>query len=111
MEGNLNGMCARASAKMWRELEAVGVKSELHVWICPEDQQSAHVYIVADDHVVDVTCTQFTKLRNTPILIEHVREAERWDWYQGQLVFATPADLVKWQKKTKWPPDQTAWSK
>jgi hypothetical protein len=66
---------------------------------------------VVDDHVVDVTATQFNKMRGIPVYIEHVKEAERWDWYQGGEVFRTPEDLIKYQKKVRWSKDQVAWSK
>lgn len=105
-EGDLNGMCAIASAELFKQLKDKGFNPELHCWICPMDEQTAHVFLVVNDHVVDVTATQFTRLRDKIIYIEHKREAEQWDWYQSQTVFATPADLARWQKKTKWPADQ-----
>jgi hypothetical protein len=111
MEGDLNGMCAIASAELFRQLAAEGIKAEIRVWICPMDKESAHVYLVVEDHVVDVTCTQFTKMRNIPVYIEHVKEAERWDWFQGELVFNDVESLIKYQKKVRWTVDQVAWSK
>jgi hypothetical protein len=110
-EGDLNGMCAIASAELWRQLNREGIAAEIHAWLCPMDKQSAHVYLVVEDHVVDVTCTQFSKMRNIPVFIEHVREAERFDWYHSQEVFPSPAELIRWQKKGRWPADQVAWGK
>ena len=107
-EGDLNGMCAIASAELWRHLMLLGFRLEIHVWLCPMDGESSHVFLVVDDHVVDITATQFSELREHIVYIAHKREAERWEWYQTMEVFDTPKDLVRWQKKTKWPADQVA---
>jgi hypothetical protein len=108
MQGDLNGMCARASAELWRALVRFGFKPEIHLWVCPFDQETAHVFVVVDDHVVDITATQFSMMRNQLVFIAHKREAERWDWYQSQTVFNTPEELIRQQKKDKWPIDQVA---
>tara|TARA_R110000868_G_scaffold391553_1_gene661767 strand:+ start:137 stop:547 length:411 start_codon:yes stop_codon:yes gene_type:complete len=110
-EGDLNGMCAIASAELWRHLNRKGIKAELHGWICPQDEQSAHVFLVVDDHVVDITATQFSKLKNKIVFIEHKKMAERWDWYRSQDVFNDPKELIRWQKTWGWPGDQVARSK
>ena len=110
-EEDLSGWCAIATAELWRQLTTIGFRPELHAWICPQDKESAHVFLVVDDHVVDITATQFSKMRNIPIYIEHTKEAERWEHYQTQEVFTSPEDLIRWQKKGKWPGEQVAWSK
>lgn len=111
-EGDLNGMCAIASAELWRQLTAEGIKAELCCWICPQDQESAHVFLlVEDDHILCVTCTQFSKMRNIPVYFEHHKEAEKWDWFNIHFSFPTPEDLIRWQKKNRWPADQIAWTK
>lgn len=111
-EGNLNGMCAVAAAELWRQLAANGIKSEICAWICPADQETAHVFLLVDDeYILDVTCTQFSKMSHILVYFEHHRVAEQWDWYQIQFNFATPDELIRWQKKTRWPVDQIAWSK
>lgn len=110
-EEDLSGWCAIASAELWRRLSQRGFAVEIHAWICPQDKESAHVFLVVDDHVVDITATQFSKMRNIPIYIAHVKEAECWDHYNTQLVFKTPEDLIKYQKKVRWDAAQIAWSK
>jgi len=110
-EEDLNGWCAIASAELWRQLSSLGFKPELHAWICPQDNESTHVFLVVEDHVVDITATQFSKMRNIPVYIEHVKEAARWNHYQTQSVFASPTELIRWQKKGRWPSDQIAWNK
>jgi hypothetical protein len=110
-EDDLTGWCAIASAELWRQLDREGIAAEIHCWVCPEDKESAHVYVVVDDHVVCVTATQFSKMRNIPVYIEHVKEAARWDWFQGELVFKTPEELIRYQKKVRWTVSQIAWGK
>ena len=110
-EEDLSGWCAIASAELWRQLSRLGFAVEIHAWICPQDKESAHVFLVVDDHVVDITATQFSRMRNIPVYIAHVKEAERWDHYNTQLVFKTPEDLIKYQKKVRWDAAQIAWSK
>lgn len=108
-QGDLNGMCAKATAELWRALVRLGFTPEIHMWLCPMDMETAHVFLVVDDHVVDVTATQFSKMRDHIVYIEHKRIAEQWDWYQSQTVFKTPEELIRNQKKNKWPADQVAY--
>lgn len=110
-EEDLSGWCAIASAELWRQLTTIGFQPEIHAWVCPQDLESSHVYLVVDDHVVDITATQFSKMRAPIVYIAHVKEAERWDWYHLQEVFRTPKELIHWQKKSGWSPEQVAWSK
>ena len=110
-EDDLTGWCAIASAHLWRELLKIGVVGELHAWVSPADNSSAHVFLVVDDHIVDVTATQFGRMRAKPVHIQHLREAQIWDWYNSQQVFQTPEQLIKWQKRERWNREQIAWSK
>jgi hypothetical protein len=107
MPANLEGMCARASAELFRRLSAVGVRAELHAY--EDGYGAAHVYTVVEDIVLDVTATQFSKLRKHPVFTMHLREAEAmYPWYVSCEVFHTITDLVKWQKKTEFPANQVA---
>lgn len=111
-EEDLSGWCAIASAELFRQLKVEGISSQLYVWVCPKDRESAHVYLVVDDYVVDITCTQFSKMRGIPVFIEHVREAVRFDWYgTPDEVFNSVEDLIRYQKKTRWTVAQIAWAK
>ena len=105
----LSGMCAIASAELHRRLAEVGIASEIHVWYWHYDE-SAHVYCVVDDFVVDVTATQFKEFRNRPVVIMHTREAEVYTYYQTQEVFKDAGSLRKMQKRTKWPAEQVAFA-
>jgi len=104
---DLNGLCAIASAELHRRLGKAGIASEIHMWTWDLDE-SAHVYCVVDDHVVDVTATQFKQFRGTKVVIMHCKEAEAYDFYQTKEVFKSAEQLRKQQKKEQWPSDQVA---
>lgn len=105
---NLMGWCARASAQLFKQLEKDGIAAEIHAWTCPLSG-CAHVFVVVDDHVVDVTATQFMDFENTPVVIMHYKEAQAHDFYQGQNVFNSVKKLRSWQKENRWPAHQMAY--
>lgn len=104
---DLSCWCAIASAELHRRLTDVGVVAELHMAI---DDIGCHVYVVVDDHVVDVTATQF--MGNHPkVVVKHMREAEvKWYW-QTSDVFQSATELRKHQIRTGWPRAQIALAK
>lgn len=99
------GWCAIASAKLWKSLDAVGIKTEIHL---AQDIIGCHVFLVIEDHVVDVTATQFSEFENNKLVIMHVKEAEAYWFYQSADVFETADDLRANQIRTGWPRDQIA---
>jgi hypothetical protein len=104
---DLNGWCARASAELFKQLTSNGIPAEIHAWV-DNDDEMAHVYVVVDDHVVDVTATQFRPFRNTPVVILHVKEAMAHEFWQTTAIFESVKELRSWQKRGHWPPDQVA---
>lgn len=110
LRDDLTGLCAIASAELFDQLETIGLRPELHLWTCVQDGISSHVFVVLDDVVVDITATQFSKMRAPKVYIAHKRIAERWEWYQSQEVFDTVRDLIRYQKKHRWPSNQIALS-
>ncbi len=108
---DLNGWCAVASGQLFRELVKEGYTPEIHVWVCQHDGESSHVFLVVEDHVVDVTATQFKQLRDKPVVIMHQREAEVYDFYNSEHVFHNVDDLRSYQRRHRWPADQVAYSK
>lgn len=104
---DLTGWCAKASAELFKRLSRAGVKAEIHMWVSPVCD-SAHVFIVVEDHVVDVTATQFREFRNHPIVIKHVREAEVYDHWQSCDMFTSVKALRRQQMRDDWPADQVA---
>ena len=105
----LRGYCAIASAELFRQLKAAGLDSEIHVWECPETADS-HAFIVVEDHVVDVTATQFRDYAEEPVVIIHVREAEVHQYWNSSYSFKSVEALIKRQKKDRWPREQIAYS-
>lgn len=101
----LCGYCAIASAELHKRLEIAGIKSEIHV---SDDGASAHVFLVAEDYVVDVTATQFPEFSWLPVVLLHEREAQAHWFYETQAKFATVAELCRYQAKHKWPQHQMA---
>lgn len=95
----LCGWCAIASGELFKRLEKVGIKSTLHI-------NSGHTFVTVDDHVVDVTATQFMDYEDTPVLIAHQKEVEDKWYYQDVDSFTSIRDLYNFQKKTKWPVKQ-----
>ena len=105
----LSGYCAIASAELFRRLVGEGLKPEIHVWVCP-NTNDAHVFVVVEDHVVDVTATQFKDFVGEIVVIMHSKEAERWEHWNSTSSFSSVKALIKDQKKHKWPADQVAYN-
>ena len=108
-QDDLNGMCAIASAELYRRLKTAGIASEIHMWVWDLDE-SAHVYVIVDDYVVDVTATQFKQFRHGPVNIMHCKEAEAYDFYQSKEVFRCADSLRRQQRKDRWPAAQVAYA-
>jgi hypothetical protein len=100
----LCGWCAIASARLWRELLAQGVKSELHI---ASNEGISHVFVIVDDYIVDVTATQFRAFANRKLVIMHAKEGEVHWFYRSHKVFDNPDDLRARQVADGWPTEQT----
>jgi hypothetical protein len=104
---DLCGFCAIASAELWRRLKALGIYSQLHV---SEDDWCSHVYVVVEEHIVDVTATQFSDIRGLgrdKVYISHYRMATS-PHHETQEIFETASALLRWQRSRGWPRDQQA---
>ena len=101
---DLGGMCAIASGRLWRKLTQSGIHATIHL---AETIGYAHCYVVVDDYVLDVTATQFAEFRREPIVYIHTKEAEAFDYYNTTKVFNSSKQLREYQKKMRWPVDQT----
>ena len=101
---NLCGWCAISAAQLFRELKRAHIDAELHY-------VSGHCFVVVDDHVVDVTATQFGPFNHVKILILHVKEAEQHWYYQTAKVFKYPTELREHQLKERWPNKQIAYTR
>jgi hypothetical protein len=105
---DLNSWCAIASGQLYRELVAAGFEPKIRMAGC---DFGSHVFVVVDDHVVDVTATQFQEFADVPVLVAHERELDMHWFYQGEEEFKTVEALIAFQKKTRWPAKQVAWAK
>ncbi len=105
---DLNGWCAIASGQLSRLLHTLEINHEIHIAECP---LGCHVYIVVNDHIIDITATQFQKYRNEPVLFEH-RALVSGDWfYKPMHVFENADALREHQVQNKWHRHQIAYSK
>lgn len=104
---SLMGWCAIAAAELHKRLIAAGIDSKIHMW--DSGCGSCHCYCVVDDHVVDVTATQFPMFRNEPLVIMHCRLAGAYEMYRGTNVFADAQELRRFQKRECWPSRQLAY--
>jgi hypothetical protein len=92
---NLCGWCAISAAELHRQLKREGIVAELHY-------TGNHCFAVVEDHIVDVTATQFEAFENVEINIIHLKEADEYWYYDSDDVFLDPLDLRKHQIKHKW---------
>jgi len=104
--GDLNGFCAISSCRLWRELRDYGIMSEIHMSALPG---GFHLFVVVDDHVVDVTATQFGPFCDKPIVFVSKESAEAFNFYKTCCVFETADDVRTHQLKTGWTHEQVAY--
>ena len=105
-KGDLCGYCAIASAEISKRLTKAGIKHEIRM---QNGDLGSHVFVAVDDHVVDVTATQFSEFANTPVLILHERECDQYWFYKHTEVFDSHVRLRKHQAKHRWPSHQIAY--
>lgn len=98
--------CAIASGKLHTELLNERVNATINV---TESYLGCHAYVVVDDHIVDITATQFREFNDKPIVIMHLKEAEQFWYYVATDMFTSAKDLRKHQLKVKWPRKQLAY--
>ena len=103
--GDLNGLCAIASGELYRRLARNNIRSSIRV---TESDYGCHVFSVVDNHVVDVTATQFNSFRGKKIVILPIDEAECHDCFQSCHEFDSASALRDYQIAVKWPKSQTA---
>jgi len=105
---DLNGWCAIASAELHKRLTQEGIDTSIHMWI--NGYGECHCFCVVDDHVVDVTATQFKEFKEQTVVIMHTKEAEALEMYRGVEVFNSGAALRRFQKRERWPSNQIAFA-
>lgn len=110
---SLLGYCAIASAELFRQLKKVGVDDvQLAMWI-DDYGMTAHVFLLWQQYVVDITATQFARdgrdIKDVEIrpLNEAMNMLEEW---QPLHVFEDPIDLRRNQMEEDWPEEQLAFA-
>ena len=102
----LSEWCAIASAELHSRLLKEGIDCEIHM---ASDVWGSHCYLMIEDHVVDITATQFGV--HERIYIKHHREAEENYFHITDKVYADAAQLRADQIKWGWPKHQIAFAK
>lgn len=110
----LSGMCAIASADIYRRLKKKGIHSDICV---AEDEEGefCHCYVMINDFLVDATATQFHHEIKKPlkkILFGKYDDimnkyGQHWFW-NTTLRFSNANSFRIWQKDTNWPKSQVA---
>jgi hypothetical protein len=106
---DLMGWCAIASGELHKRLKKGGINAEIHMW-AREACGTRHCFVVVDDHVVDITATQFRQFRNKELVIMHTKEAEVFEMYESSKVFTSAIALQRFQEQECWPSDQIAYA-
>ena len=104
-EQDLCGWCGICSAELWRQLRAEDIRAKIHLHNCAS---LSHVFVVVEDHIVDVTATQFSEFADKPIVVMPEFMGKSFDFYETVEIFNSAADLRKHQVRTKWPKLQIA---
>lgn len=104
---DLCGWCAIASAELNRRLSRHEISSLIQV---AETDEYSHAFLLVDDHIIDVTATQFGDFPNQQVVVMHHREAEMYEYYFPRYSFDSAKQLRKWQIANGWPSNQVAFS-
>lgn len=105
---SLCGWCAIAAGELWNRLHKRGIEADICVSI--NRRLGSHCFLLVDDHVLDVTATQFKEFKNRKVVIMHSKEAEVFEMYRVLETFGTSKQLRLYQNKRRWPSDQVAYA-
>lgn len=108
---DLAGYCAIASAELYRKLQKYGIEDlQLAMWVNDYDDH-AHVFLLWNEHVVDVTATQFGYSNIGEVEIRPLKEAMNMiPQWQPLHTFDSPAELRRNQLENGWPENQVAFA-
>lgn len=102
---SMAGMCAIASGWLSDKFHLEGIEHTIAMW---KSQHLRHVFLLVDDHVVDITATQFRGFGNKPLVIMHEREAINYEHWEPCEYFNHSGELRKEQLREKWYSEQIA---
>jgi hypothetical protein len=106
---NLSGWCGIAAAELSRKLSLAGIENKIGLY---ENERGyfCHAFVLVEDHVVDVTATQFSEInRKQKVVILHQKESEQYEFYTIHQSFSAPDEFRDYQIKKHWPSDQIAY--
>lgn len=106
-DSDLCGMCAIASGQLFFKLKRAGFDPVLRIWYENGKKGEAHVYLMVEDYVLDVTATQFLDFSNQPIVFMHEAEACVYPYYNHTREYKTVQGLREHQRGARWPASQT----
>jgi hypothetical protein len=93
-EDKLNGLCAIASAELFKLLSDAPLPAKPRIAI-----NSHHCFVLYKNCIIDVTATQFGYERK--IIIKNKKKTNKYFW-ERKAVFNNLADLRKHQDETGW---------
>jgi hypothetical protein len=102
--GDLKGWCAIAAGELWHRLKKVGIKS--NICMSTHDYTGSHCFLLVEDHILDVTATQFEDFEDKKVVVMHSKEAEIHEIYRVEKVFDTGKELRLYQDRNRWPSKQ-----
>jgi hypothetical protein len=94
---DLCGMCAIASAKLWRSLAGGGIYGVI------AHSRIEHFFMVLDDYVIDITATQFGVVNPVTILPKSYAKASYW---RINKVLTNDRRMRQYQTRRQWCPDE-----
>lgn len=97
---NLEGMCMRASHKLYQELSRAGFKPSFYY-------SSRHVAITIDNLVIDVTATQFTEYKYAKIVVTELNRYKINKKFGFRVINLNNMKLLG----KAWPVEQRFWTK
>lgn len=102
---SLEGYCSLASAELFTQLKKHGYSPVLHL---RNTEYTGRVFIEVDDHVLDITATQFDGNWSSysPVMFIDIQEKEEYHFWQDSRQYNTLEDLKSELKNTDWPEDQ-----
>jgi len=99
---DLTGLCAIASSELFTRLKRKGLSPVICLNVL--DSCDCHVFVVVEDHIVDITATQFGKYNNV-VITEFIDNQKQWFW-NAHRAFTSVKELHNHQRKTGWIEDQ-----
>ena len=93
---DLCGLCARSSAMLYILLKQRGYSPQIIY------SDYVHVFIHVENHLIDLTATQFFNTNFIPIFIRPINNEESASQYINSKVFNNLFQFIRFQHKKEW---------